>query len=62
MPYLEKLGEMLQKEDRVIVYNYLMWRVVMELMPYLPLRYLLHMYTLQQSTTAQCLLYSIEER
>ena len=41
MPYLEKLGEMLQKEDRVIVYNYLMWRVVMELMPYLPLRYLL---------------------
>ncbi len=39
MPYLERLGEMLATEDRVTVYNYLMWRVVMELMPYLPLRY-----------------------
>ena len=52
MPYLEKLGEMLQKEDRVIVYNYLMWRVVMELMPYLPLRYLLcTLYTTEHNSS-----------
>jgi hypothetical protein len=38
MPYLEQLGEMLEREERGTVYNYLMWRVVMELMPYLPLR------------------------
>jgi hypothetical protein len=38
MPYLEQLGEMLEREERSTVYNYLMWRVVMELMPYLPLR------------------------
>jgi hypothetical protein len=38
MPYLERLGEMLKTEDKVTVYNYIMWRVVMELMPYLPSR------------------------
>ena len=35
-PYLEKLGVLLKSEDKRVVYNYILWRVVMDLMPYLP--------------------------
>ena len=36
MPYLRALGEVLRKTDMRLIYNYLMWRVVMDLVPFLP--------------------------
>ena len=35
-PYLEKLGLLLESENQRVLYNYVLWRVVMDLMPYLP--------------------------
>ena len=36
VPYLQKLGPLLQETDSEIIYNYVVWRVVMDLMPFLP--------------------------
>ena len=39
MPYLKKLGKILQTMDKEVIYNYMVWRVVMDLMPFLPPQY-----------------------
>ena len=36
MPYLKALGQVLRTTDLRLVYNYMMWRVVMDLVPFLP--------------------------
>ncbi len=40
MLYLEEMGRQLVKTDRRVVQNYLLWRLVMDLMPHLPDEYL----------------------
>ena len=39
MPYLKQLGKIIQTVDKEIIYNYMVWRVVMDLMPFLPPQY-----------------------
>ena len=38
-PYLKELGQVLRDTDRRLIYNYMMWRVVMDLIPFLPPQY-----------------------
>ena len=38
-PYLKELGQVLRDTDRRLIYNYMMWRVVMDLVPFLPPQY-----------------------
>ena len=39
MPYLKQLSAVLNQTDTRVIYNYVMWRVVMDLIPFLPPQY-----------------------
>ena len=39
MPYLRQLSAVINQTDISVIYNYIMWRVVMDLIPFLPPQY-----------------------
>lgn len=39
LPYLSNLGKVLKETDERLIYNYIIWRVVMDLVPFLPPQY-----------------------
>ena len=39
MPYLRKLSAVINQTDTSVIYNYIMWRLVMDLIPFLPPQY-----------------------